>query len=278
VQSSGGTRGTVKRGLELVEELLGLAAVAQREPCSAADLVLGVKCGGSDGFSGLSCNPALGAASDLVVRSGGTALITEIPEFCGAEHVIAMRARAADVGKKVFAAVDWFKAYAARVGSTLGQNPSPGNREGGLLNITVKSLGAVAKGGTTRVEDVIGYAERVERRGLVVMQGPGYDQESTPGLVGAGANVLVFTTGRGTTIGNAICPVIKLASNTSIFERMRGDLDLNAGTVIDGTESIEEVGRRVFEHVVSVAGGLPARAEENGHREFQFWPEESVSL
>lgn len=278
VQECGGTKQTVKRGLDVVGELLDGANHEKRTPCGADTLVLGVKCGGSDGFSGLSCNPSLGVASDLVASSGGTVLITEIPEFCGAEHIVAMRARDADVGQQVFDAVDWYKRYAAAFGSTLEENPSPGNKAGGLLNITTKSLGAIAKAGTTRVEGVTGYAERPEGRGLHVMQGPGYDQESTPGLVGAGANVVVFTTGRGTTIGNAICPVIKLASNTGVFERMGGDLDLNAGTVIDGTESIEEVGQRVFEKIVAVAGGLPAKAEENGHREFQFWAEQSVSL
>jgi len=161
----------------------------------------------------------------------------------------------------------------------LNQNPSTGNKAGGLLNITIKSLGSIAKAGTTRVEGVIGYAETPKNRGVNLMQGPGYDQESTPGLVASGATVVVFTTGRGTTIGNAITPVIKLASNSAVFERMNNDLDLSAGGVIDGTESIDEVGRGVFEHIVKVASGdVLAKAEIHKHREFQFWAEQTVSL
>jgi altronate dehydratase len=279
IQDLGGTENTIRRGLEIIAAMLTEADKSARSEVSAEHLVLGVKCGGSDGFSGLSANPALGFASDLLVRSGGTVMITEIPEFCGGEHLFAARARDAATARKVFEYVDWYKAYAAKFGTTLGENPSPGNVAGGLLNITIKSLGAMAKAGTTRVEGCTEYAQPPAARGLHLMQGPGYDQESTPGLVGAGANVVVFTTGRGTTIGNAIAPVIKLSSNTPIFERMGRDLDLNAGTIIDGTESIESVGRRVFEHVRRVAGGeLLARAEETKHREFQFWAEQSVSL
>jgi altronate hydrolase len=175
--------------------------------------------------------------------------------------------------------VDWYKEYASKFGAVLNQNPSPGNIAGGLLNLTVKSLGAMSKAGTTRVEGTIEYAETPKCHGLHLMQGPGYDQESTPGLVGAGATVVVFTTGRGTTIGNAITPVIKLASNNAVFERMSRDLDLSAGGVIDGTETIDEVGARVFEQVRRVASGEAlAKAEEHKHREFQFWAEQTVSL
>lgn len=175
--------------------------------------------------------------------------------------------------------VDWYKEYASKFGAVLNQNPSPGNIAGGLLNITIKSLGAMVKAGTTRVEGVVEYAQTPPGHGLYMMQGPGYDQESTPGLVAAGATVVVFTTGRGTTIGNAIAPVIKLASNNEVFKRMSRDLDLSAGGVIDGTETIEEVGERVFEHVRRVAGGeVLAKAEEHKHREFQFWAEQTVSL
>src|SRR6266566_744236 len=238
-----------------------------REECPVSELVLGVKCGGSDGFSGISANPSLGRAADLLVRSGGTVLITEVPEFCGAEHILAGRAKDFETGRAVYQLVDWYKDYASKFGAVLNQNPSTGNKIGGLLNITIKSLGAIAKAGTTRVEGVVGYAETAKNRGLNLMLGPGYDQESTPGLVAAGATVIVFTTGRGTTIGNAIAPVIKLASNTPVFERMPHDIDLSAGSVIDGTETIEAVGKRVFDHVQEVASGdSPARAEENHHR------------
>ena len=278
IQEVGGTQAAIQRGLHEVEQMLAVVNESKREECSVSELVLGVKCGGSDGFSGISANPSLGRAADLLVRSGGTVLITEVPEFCGAEHLLANRAKNVETGRAVYRMVDWYKDYASKFGAVLNNNPSPGNIVGGLLNITIKSLGAIAKAGTTRVEGVIEYAESWKTRGLNLMQGPGYDQESTPGLVASGATVVVFTTGRGTTIGNAIAPVIKLASNTPIFERMRNDLDLSAGSVIDGTETIDEVGQRVFEEIVRVAGGVEAKAEVHKHREFQFWAEQTVSL
>jgi altronate hydrolase len=278
IQEVGGTQAAIQQGLKEVEQMLPLVNEITREECPVSELILGVKCGGSDGFSGISANPSLGRAADLLVRSGGTVLITEVPEFCGAEHLLAGRAKDVETGRAVYRLVDWYKEYASKFGAVLNNNPSPGNVAGGLLNITIKSLGAIAKAGTTRVEGVIEYAETPKCRGLNLMQGPGYDQESTPGLVGAGATVVVFTTGRGTTIGNAIAPVIKLASNSPVFERMANDLDLSAGGVIDGTETIDEVGQRVFERVIEVASGLQAKAEEHKHREFQFWAEQTVSL
>jgi altronate hydrolase len=279
IQEVGGTQAAIERGLKEVELMLPEVNRTIREEVSVSELVLGVKCGGSDGFSGISANPSLGRASDLLIRSGGTVLLTEVPELCGAEHLLANRAKDAETGRAVYRLLDWYKEYASKFGAVLNQNPSPGNIAGGLLNITIKSLGAMAKAGTTRVEGVVEYAETPKSRGLHIMQGPGYDQESTPGLVAAGATVVVFTTGRGTTIGNAIAPVIKLASNTPVFDRMSRDLDLSAGGVIDGTESIDEVGARVFEHVRRVASGeIQAKAEEHKHREFQFWAEQTVSL
>jgi len=279
IQDVGGTQAAIQQGLKEVEKMLPQVNQISREEVPISELVLGVKCGGSDGFSGISANPSLGRAADLLVRSGGTVLITEVPEFCGAEHILANRAKDFETGKAVYEMVDWYKEYASKFGGVLNQNPSAGNKVGGLLNITIKSLGAIAKAGTTRVEGVVGYAEVPTNRGLNLMQGPGYDQESTPGLVAAGATVVVFTTGRGTTIGNAIAPVIKLASNSPIFERMANDLDLSAGGVVDGTESIDEVGRRVFEHINRVASGdVLAKAEIHKHREFQFWAEQTVSL
>jgi altronate hydrolase len=278
IQEVGGTQAAIQQGLKEVERMLPEANRSAREECLVSEIVLGVKCGGSDGFSGISANPSLGRAADLLVRSGGTVLITEVPEFCGAEHLLACRAKDVETGRAVYRMVDWYKEYASKFGAVLAQNPSPGNITGGLLNITIKSLGAIAKAGTTRVAGVLDYAESWRTRGLNLMQGPGYDQESTPGLVAAGATVVVFTTGRGTTISNAIAPVIKLASNTPIFERMENDLDLSAGGVIDGTETIDEVGARVFDHVMEVASGLEAKAETHKHREFQFWAEQTVSL
>jgi altronate dehydratase len=279
IQDVGGTEAAIAHGLQEVEAMLPEVNGARREEVSISELVLGVKCGGSDGFSGLSANPSLGRAADLLVRCGGTVLITEVPEFCGAEHILANRAKDVETGQAVYKMVDWYKAFATKHGAALGENPSPGNIKGGLLNIAIKSLGAIAKAGTTRVEGVTDYAAPPQGRGLYLMQGPGYDQESTPGLVAAGATVIVFTTGRGTTIGNAIAPVIKLATNTPIFERMSRDLDLSAGGVIDGTETIDAVGARVFDYLRCVAGGETlAKAEINKHREFQVWAEQAISL
>ena len=279
IQDVGGTEAAIERGLAIVTAMLDTANRAERSEVSAEHLSLGVKCGGSDGFSGLSANPALGHCADLLVQNGGTVLITEIPEFCGGEHLFARRAKDLATARQVFEYVDWYKDYAAKFGTRLDDNPSPGNIKGGLLNITIKSLGAMAKAGTTRVEGCTPYAQPPAQRGVNLMQGPGYDQESTPGLIGAGAQLVVFTTGRGTTIGNAIAPVVKLASNTPVFERLGRDLDVNAGTIIDGTETIAAVGERLFAHVLRCASGdVPAKAELHKHREFQFWAEQSVSL
>ena len=279
IQDVGGTQKAIEIGLQYVAELLPEVDRCKREEVPVSELVLGVKCGSSDGFSGISANPALGYCSDLLARSRGTVLLTEVPEFCGAEHVLATRAKDADIGRKIYRMVDWYKEYASKFGAVLNENPSTGNKAGGLLNITIKSLGAIAKAGTTRIEDCIEYAEVPTHRGVNLMQGPGYDQESTPGLVAAGATVVVFTTGNGTTIGNAITPVIKLASNNRVFERMSQDIDISAGNIIEGTESIAEVGSRLFEHVRRVASGdEQAKAEILKHREFQFWAEQTVSL
>lgn len=279
IQDVGGTQAAIEIGLKEVERMLPVVNESVREEFPVSEIVLGVKCGSSDGFSGISANPALGYCSDLLVRSGGTVLLTEVPEFCGAEHILANRAKDASIGRKIYAMVDWYKEYASKFGGVLGQNPSTGNKAGGLLNITIKSLGAIVKAGTTRIEDCVEYAETPKVRGLNLMQGPGYDQESTPGLVAAGATIVVFTTGNGTTIGNAITPVLKLASNNRVFEKMSQDLDVSAGNVIEGTESIIDVGTRLFEHVIKTASGeILAKAEVLKHREFQFWAEQTVSL
>jgi len=279
IQQAGGTQATIKAGMDAVERMLPEVNRATRQPVPVSELILGVKCGGSDAFSGISANPSLGRAADLLIRSGGTVLITEVPEFCGAEHILARRAKDADTARAVYRMVDWYKEYAGKSGAKLGENPSPGNIKGGLLNITIKSLGAIAKAGTTRVEGVTDYAVPPTGKGLQLMQGPGYDQESTPGLVAAGATVVVFTTGRGSTIGNAIAPVIKLASNNDVFRRMPGDLDLSAGDVLEGAASIDDVGATVFEHIRLVASGdIEAKAESLKHREFQVWAESAISL
>lgn len=278
IQAVGGTANAVERGMRSVETLLAQVNEATRVPVSISELVLGVKCGASDSFSGISANPALGYAADLLVRSRGTVIATEVPEFCGAEHILASRAKDAAVARSIYSMVDWYKDLAARAGAVLNENPSPGNVAAGLLNITIKSLGAISKAGTTRIEGTMGYAEPPGGKGVWLMQGPGYDQESTPGLVAAGAQVVVFTTGMGSTIGNAIAPVIKLASNTEVFQRMGNDINLNAGTILDGTETIPEVGKRVFDYIAQVASGEQVFAEQHKHREFQIWGETAVSL
>jgi altronate hydrolase len=269
--------GTIERGLALLPALLEDADRNERVECDARELCVGLKCGGSDAFSGLTANPALGVASDLFVRAGGAAVITEIPEFFGAEHLFAARARDRDVAGKVLGAMDRFRRYVERVGGSMAENPSPGNREGGLLNITIKSLGALAKAGTASVEGVLDYGELVRGAGLWLLYCSSYDQESVPALVGSGCQIVCFTTGRGTGIGNAIAPVVKIGSNDALYKRMAGDIDLNAGAVLEG-RSVEVVGRELFEQVLRVASGERVRAEETGHREFMIWSEEGVSL
>jgi altronate hydrolase len=280
VQSCGGTAGTIRRGLEILPELLAQANRATRTVCDASELAVGLKCGGSDAFSGLTANPALGVASDLLVRAGGSTLITEIPEFFGAEHLFAARARSREVAADIFRAMDRFRAYVERVGGSMAENPSPGNREGGLLNITIKSLGALAKAGTAPVEGVIDYGQLIprDRGGLWLLYCPSYDQESTPALVASGCQIVCFTTGRGTGIGNAIAPVIKIGSNGALYKRMSGDIDLNAGVILDDHASVGQLGRQLFDQILAVASGQSVKAEENGHREFMIWSEEGVSL
>ncbi|MCS7223534.1 MAG: altronate dehydratase family protein [Armatimonadetes bacterium] len=278
IQGCGGTKATIKKGLDVVGEWLEDANRCLRQSVGANELILGVKCGGSDGFSGITANPALGYAADLLIRHRGTVLFTEVPEIYGAEHLLAARAKDPEVGQKVLEAVQWFRAYVGTFGHDLDENPSAGNIAGGLVNIALKSLGAIAKAGTSRLEGVIGYGDLPPGKGLYLMQGPGYDQESTPGLVASGAQIVAFTTGRGTTIGNAIAPVLKIASNTETFRRMENDLDINAGGILDGEETIEQVGERIFQAILNVASGQWTKAEINGHREFGLWTVEGVSL
>jgi len=270
VQNSGGTAATIRRGLELLPQLLEEANRSTRTPCDASELAVGLKCGGSDAFSGLTANPALGAASDLLVRAGGTTLITEIPEFFGAAHLFAARARDRAVAGEIFAAMQRFRRYVERVGGSMTENPS-----------TIKSLGALAKAGTAPVEGVIDYGQLLwdrGRGGLWLLYCPSYDQESTPALVASGCQIVCFTTGRGTGIGNAIAPVIKIGSNGALFKRMAGDIDLNAGVILDDNRAIDQVGRDLFNQILAVASGQVVKAEENGHREFMIWSEEGVSL
>lgn len=281
IQACGGTRATIQRALELLPELLDAANAVPRVPIPVSELALGLECGGSDAFSGLSANPALGQASDLLVRAGGTSIISEVPEFFGAEHLFAARASNRDVARGIFAQIDRYREYAARNGASLAENPSPGNKEGGLLNITIKSLGALAKAGTAPVQGVIDYGEPYWKKGLnglYLMYGPGYDTESVPAMVASGCQIVCFTTGRGSVLGNAIAPVVKIASNSTMYNRMSTDMDINAGALIDGTATLPELGRLIFAEVLDVASGKPTKSEENGHREFTIWSEEGISL
>ncbi|MBN1248518.1 MAG: UxaA family hydrolase [Anaerolineae bacterium] len=281
IQQLGGTVATIERGLALMPELLSAANATPRQPTPLGKLALGLECGGSDAFSGLTANPGLGQASDLLVRAGGRSVIGEVPEFFGAAHLFAARAASREIAADVYSALEWYRAYAARSGHTMEENPSPGNKAGGLLNITIKSLGAQAKSGTGPVQGVLDYSEWVwdhNAAGVYLLNTPGYDQLSVPGIIGAGCQLLCFTTGRGTGIGNAIAPVIKLSSNTPLYARLSADIDIDAGAVLTEGLSLPEMGRRIFEEILAVASGKPAKAEINGHREFALWNVEGLWL
>jgi altronate hydrolase len=271
VQECGGIRKTVEAGVKAVAELLPRVNDARRTRLSADKILLGTNCGGSDGNSGVTANPALGVASDLLVAQGGTSVIGETPEIYGAEHLLTRRAVSRAVGEKLVERIRWWEWYAGVFGAEINNNPSPGNKEGGLTTIYEKSLGAIAKGGSTALADVVGYAEPVRTKGFVVMDTPGYDPVSMTGIVAGGANVLVFTTGRGSVFGCKPAPSIKVATNTPLYEHMTDDMDINAGVILEGTP-VEEVGRQIFEEILAVAGGKKTKSEINGVGEEEFAP------
>lgn len=274
IQLSGGSRKTVERGLEITEKLLHNANQFKRQPVSISKLIVGTKCGGSDRWSGVTANPAVGVAADMFVKAGAAVLLPEIPELQGAAMVdLAERARTRQVGRKLMEALKRYEAYVTMFGEDFRDNPSPGNKKGGLYNIFLKSSGVKAKGGTSIVEDLVEYGEWLgERKGLYVLYTPGYDQISTPALFLSGAQVALFTTGRGTGIGCALGPVMKIGSNSPLA-RMNGDIDIDAGTILEKKETMEEVGRKIFQETLDVASGRKfARAEEAGyHTEFKIW-------
>ncbi|MGC9467311.1 MAG: UxaA family hydrolase [Anaerolineae bacterium] len=281
IQACGGTQATIERALDLLPGLMDEANRAERSPAPLSKLALGLECGGSDAFSGITANPALGEASDLLVRAGGRSVIGEVPEFFGAAQLFAARAVSPEVATKVFDVLAWYSDYAARSGHTMRENPSPGNKAGGLLNITIKSLGAQAKSGTAPLQDVMDYAEWVwdqSAPGVYLLNTPGYDQLSVPGLVGSGCQIVCFTTGRGTGIGNAIAPVLKISSNTPLYERMQADIDINAGAILTKGLTLAHMGREIFDEIVGVASGKLTKAELNGHREFALWNVEGLWL
>ena len=272
IQEKGGTRKAVENGVARVKEMLPEANKVKREPLPASHLTLGLQCGGSDGYSGISANPALGAAVDLLVRHGGTAILSETPEIYGAEHLLTRRAVSRAVGEKLIERIHWWEEYTKRNGNEMNNNPSPGNKAGGLTTILEKSLGAVAKGGTTNLVAVYEYAEPVTAKGFVYMDTPGYDPVSATGQVAGGANMICFTTGRGSAYGCKPAPSLKLATNTPLFVHQEDDMDFNCGTIVDGTESIAEAGERFFQLILETASGRKTKSEEFGYGDDEFAP------
>jgi altronate hydrolase len=272
IQEKGGTTKSVRDGIARIKELLPEANRVKREPLPASHLILGLECGGSDGYSGISANPALGAAADLLVRHGGTVILSETPEIYGAEHLLTRRAVSREVGEKLLARIRWWEDYTARNRMEMNNNPSPGNKAGGLTTILEKSLGAAAKGGTTNLVEVYEFAERVSAKGLVFMDTPGYDPVSVTGHVAGGANVVCFTTGRGSVYGCKPAPSLKLATNSALYRRMEEDMDVNCGTVVDGTETVGQAGERIFRLVLETASGKQSKSELLGFGEDEFAP------
>lgn len=272
IQDTGGTRKTVARGIELVERMLDQANQVRRQPVPASHLTVGLQCGGSDGYSGISANPALGAAVDLLVRHGGTAILSETPEIYGGEHLLTRRAQTPAVAEKLLARVRWWEDYCARNDAEMDNNPSAGNKAGGLTTILEKSLGAIAKSGTTNLTDVFEYAEPVRTRGLVFMDTPGYDPVSATGQVAGGANLICFTTGRGSAYGCAPAPSLKLSTNTALWQRQSDDIDINCGEVVDGEQSVAQMGERIFQLMLQTASGRRTRSEEHGYGQNEFVP------
>jgi altronate hydrolase len=271
IQECGGIGKTVDAGVKAVIEMLPAVSEFRRVQLPARHIMLGTNCGGSDGNSGVTANPALGVASDLIVQQGGTSILGETPEIYGAEHLLTRRAISKEVGEKLVERIKWWEWYTSIFGVEINNNPSVGNKEGGLTTIYEKSLGAIAKAGSTAMVDVVRYAEPVTTKGMVVMDTPGYDPVSMTGIVAGGANVLVFTTGRGSVFGCKPAPSIKVATNTPLYNHMLGDMDINAGKVLDGVP-VEEVGREIFEKILAVASGEKTKSELNGVGEEEFAP------
>jgi altronate hydrolase len=271
IQECGGIGKTVEAGVRCVAELLPRVNDVRRTELTADKIILGTNCGGSDGNSGVTANPALGVASDLIVAQGGTSIIGETPEIYGAEHLLTRRAISRQVGEKLVERIKWWEWYTGIFGAEINNNPSPGNKEGGLTTIYEKSLGAIAKGGSTALVDVVGYAEPVKAKGFVVMDTPGHDPVSMTGIVAGGANVLVFTTGRGSVFGCKPAPSIKVATNTPMYQHMIDDMDINAGVILEG-KPVEVVGRQIFEEILDVASGKKTKSELSGVGEEEFAP------
>ncbi|MBN8248049.1 MAG: UxaA family hydrolase, partial [Verrucomicrobia bacterium] len=272
IQTQGGIARTIEAGVTAVRQLLPQAAALRRVALPVSKLVLAMNCGGSDGASGITANPALGVASDLLVQHGGASVLAETPEIYGAEHLLTRRAVRPEVGEQLLARIRWWEDHARQHGASIDNNPSVGNKAGGLTTIYEKSLGALAKGGQAPLSAVYRYAEPIRDPGLSFMDTPGFDPVSMTGLVCGGCNVGVFTTGRGSVYGCKPMPCLKVATNTTLFDWMRDDMDLNAGTILDGTETVEEVGHRIFEAILATAGGERTRSEAQGIGDEEFAP------
>jgi altronate hydrolase len=238
----------------------------------ASKLVVGLQCGGSDGYSGITANPALGAAVDRLARHGGTAILSETPEIYGAEHLLTRRAATREIGEKLVRRIEWWQDYCARNCAALDNNPSAGNKAGGLTTVLEKSLGGVTKGGTTNLVEVYEYAEHVGARGLVFMDTPGFDPVSATGQVAGGANLICFTTGRGSAYGCQPSPSLKLATNTELWNRQQDDMDINCGEILEGAATIDEMGERIFRMMLDCASGKPSRSELHGYGQNEFVP------
>lgn len=272
IQDTGGARATVAEGVARIRELLPQVNDVSRVPVPASHLVLGTNCGGSDAWSGLTANPALGVAADLVVAQGGTAILGETPEIYGAEHLLTARSVNPAVTEKLLARIRWWEGHTAAAGASMDTNPSPGNKAGGITTIAEKSLGAVAKGGSSPLTAVYEYAEPVTEKGFVFMDTPGYDPVSVTGIVAGGANVVCFTTGRGSVFGAKPVPSLKLATNSGLYDRMSEDMDINCGVIMDGERSVAEVGAEIFERILAVASGEQTKSEEFGMGDEEFVP------
>ena len=272
IQNVAGLRRTIAMGIEKVEGMLPLANEARRETCPASDLKVALQCGGSDAWSGITANPALGHACDLLVAQGGTGVLAETPEIYGAEHLLTRRAADRATGEKLVGLIRWWEDYTARNKGSMDNNPSPGNKKGGLTTILEKSLGAAAKGGTTPLTGVYKYAEPVTARGFTFMDSPGYDPASVTGQIAGGCNLVCFTTGRGSAFGSKPAPTIKVATNSEMYTRMTEDMDVNAGTILTEGVSVEEKGREIYEMFLRVASGEPSKSEEQGLGDYEFVP------
>lgn len=272
IQELGGTQKTIDKGIEIIDALLPAANDISREPVPVSEIILALECGGSDSYSGISANPVLGYVADKIIQQGGTAILSETSEIFGAEHLLTRRAVTPEVGKKLIDRIAWWEDYCARTQSEVNNNPSAGNKAGGLTTVLEKSLGGIAKGGTSNLVDVYQYAEPVTAKGLVFMDTPGYDPMAVTGQIAGGANVVCFTTGRGSAFGSKPAPSFKIATNNALWLRQQDDMDMNCGDVVEGLETIAEAGERLYTHVLAMASGQKTKSEKLGYGSMEFVP------